>query len=131
MSVSRPIETAVLAAREAGKLLVDYYGKLDPSWVEEKAKNDVVSRADRESEEICKRILLDAFPGDRFVGEESGASSGDESAPTWIVDPLDGTANFVRGFPHWAVSIARTRGGSLGELEVGVIWDPLKGDLFV
>lgn len=124
------VEVATLAAREAGSLLLSYFGKLDPAHVEEKAKNDVVSRADRESEALCRRILLDAFPADRFLGEETGLSGESETAPAWIVDPLDGTANFVCGFPHWAVSIARTRGGLLGELEVGVVWDPLKNDLF-
>jgi myo-inositol-1(or 4)-monophosphatase len=74
-------------------------------------------------------MLLGAFPGDCFLGEEGGIS-GDDSAPAWIVDPLDGTANFVRGFPHWAVSIGRTAGGPRGELVIGVIWDPVKRDLF-
>jgi myo-inositol-1(or 4)-monophosphatase len=64
------------------------------------------------------------------VGEESGASAGAEDAPCWIVDPLDGTANFVRGFPHFAGSLARTSGGRHGPLEVGVVWDPVKRDLF-
>lgn len=126
-----PVEAAVAAAREAGSLLMDFFGRLDPSWVEEKAKNDVVSRADRESEALLRRVLLDAFPEDLFLGEETGSSGAGDEAHAWIVDPLDGTANFVRGFPHWAVSIARTRGGAAGELGVGVIWDPVKSDLFV
>ena len=125
-----PLEAAVTAAKEAGRVLLDAYGRLDPGDVQEKARNDVVSYADRESEAVCRRVLLGAFPSDRFLGEETGMSGADESAPAWIVDPLDGTANFVRGFPHWAVSIARTRSGLLGPLEVGVIWDPIKKDLF-
>ena len=124
------MEAAVAAARAAGECLTGYFGRLDPSWVSEKAENDVVSRADRESEEICRSILIGAFPGDRFLGEETGASEADADAPAWIVDPLDGTANFVRGFPHWAVSIARTERGLTGPLTVGVVWDPVKGDLF-
>jgi myo-inositol-1(or 4)-monophosphatase len=125
-----PLDAAIGAAHEAGDLLLSYFGKLDASQVEEKAQNDVVSRADRESEALLRRILLSHFPGDRFLGEETGMSGVNESAPSWIVDPLDGTANFVRGFPHWAISIARTRGGLLGSLDVGVIWDPVKRDLF-
>lgn len=125
-----PLDAAVSAARAAGEILLASFGSLDPSWVEEKAKNDVVSRVDRESEALCRRILLDAFPADRFLGEESGLSGIDDTAPAWIVDPLDGTANFVRGFPHFAVSIARTSSGLLGPLEVGVVWDPFKKDLF-
>jgi len=128
--VGRPLEVAALAARRAGEILLGYFGSLDPSWVEEKSKNDVVSRADRESEALLKEQLLGAFPGDRFLGEEGGASEGDAGAPTWIVDPLDGTANFVRGFPHWAVSIGRTSGGTAGPLDTAVVWDPLKRDLF-
>ncbi|MEO6326541.1 MAG: inositol monophosphatase family protein [Thermoanaerobaculia bacterium] len=128
--VSTPLQTAIQAAREAGELLVDYFGKIEPSWVEEKSKNDVVSKADREAEAICRRILLGRFPEDRFLGEETGLSGVDESSPVWIVDPLDGTANFVRGFPHWCISIARTSHGLSGPLSLAVIWDPLKKDLF-
>ncbi len=125
-----PLDVAISAAREAGEILLGHFGRLDPASVEEKSANDVVSVADRESEAAVRRAVLAAFPGDRFLGEESGLSGVDEKAPSWIVDPLDGTANFVRGFPHWAVSIARTRGGLLGEIEAGVVWDPVKNDLF-
>ncbi|MDX9733829.1 MAG: inositol monophosphatase family protein [Thermoanaerobaculia bacterium] len=131
MPVSRPLDAAVEAARRAGDLLLGHFGSLDPSEVEEKGRNDVVSRADRESEALVKELLLGAFPGDLFVGEEGGATGSNGGAPAWIVDPLDGTANFVRGFPHWAVSIGRTAGGRDGELVLGVVWDPVKGDLFV
>jgi myo-inositol-1(or 4)-monophosphatase len=125
------LDVAIAAAREAGEVLVGHFGRLDPASVEEKAANDVVSIADRQSEDVIRRAVLAAFPSDRFLGEESGLSGVNEASPSWIVDPLDGTANFVRGFPHWAVSIARTRGGLLGEIEAGVIWDPVKNDLFV
>ena len=128
--MSRPLDVAIAAAREAGEILLRHFGRLDPATVEEKAANDVVSVADRESEAAIRRAVLAAFPADRFLGEETGLSGVDEAAPSWIVDPLDGTANFVRGFPHWAISIARTRGGLLGEIEAGVVWDPVKGDLF-
>jgi myo-inositol-1(or 4)-monophosphatase len=131
MASSHALDVAVEAARRAGDVLLGYFGSLDPSEVEEKGRNDVVSRADRESEALVKELLLDAFPGDLFVGEEGGSTGSDALAPAWIVDPLDGTANFVRGFPHWAVSIGRTAGGRDGELVLGVVWDPVKKDLFV
>jgi myo-inositol-1(or 4)-monophosphatase len=131
MEGSRALVTAVEAARRAGDLLLGCFGSLDPSEIEEKGRNDVVSRADRESEALVKEFLLGAFPGDLFVGEEGGVHGRDGDAPAWIVDPLDGTANFVRGFPHWAVSIGRTAGGPGGELVLGVVWDPVKKDLFV
>ena len=128
---SRAVDAAVEAAREAGDLLLRYFGSLDPSEIEEKGRNDVVSRADRESEALVRSVLVGTFPRDLFVGEEGGATGSDPDAPAWIVDPLDGTANFVRGFPHWAVSIGRTAGGRHGELALGVVWDPVKKDLFV
>ncbi|HRY43427.1 MAG TPA: inositol monophosphatase family protein [Thermoanaerobaculia bacterium] len=131
MEGSRALDTAVEAARRAGDLLLGFFGSLEPSEIEEKGRNDVVSRADRESEALVKELLLGAFPGDLFVGEEGGVKGRDGDAPAWIVDPLDGTANFVRGFPHWAVSIGRTAGGAGGELVLGVVWDPVKNDLFV
>ncbi len=124
------LDVAIAAAREAGEVLLGHFGRLDPSTIEEKAANDVVSVADRESEAVVRRAVLSAFPKDQFLGEETGLTGGDGDAPVWIVDPLDGTANFVRGFPHWAVSIGRTRGGLLGEIEAGVVWDPVKRDLF-
>jgi myo-inositol-1(or 4)-monophosphatase len=126
----RALDVAIDAAQEAGELLVESFGSLDPSDVEEKAKNDMVSRADREAEVVLRRVLLGAFKHDLFLGEETGSTGVDAGAPAWIVDPLDGTANFIRGFPHWAVSIARTKGGLGGALEVGVVWDPVKEDLF-
>ena len=126
----RSLDVAVAAAEEAGEVLLDYFGSLDPSDVEEKAKNDMVSRADREAEQVLRRVVLGAFPHDRFLGEETGITGSDDAAPAWIVDPLDGTANFIRGFPHWAVSVARTTGGLMGPVEVGVVWDPVKEDLF-
>jgi myo-inositol-1(or 4)-monophosphatase len=118
------------AAEEAGQLLLSYYGSLEPWEVEEKGRNDVVSKADRESEDLCRQILLGAFPKDSFLGEESGASSADWGEAVWIVDPLDGTANFVRGFPHWCVSIARVEESPDGPIHTAVIWDPVKEDLF-
>lgn len=131
MEGSRALDAAVEAARRAGEVLIGHFGSLDPSEVEEKGRNDVVSRADRDSESLVKEVLLGAFPRDLFVGEEGGVAGSDPDAPAWVVDPLDGTVNFVRGFPHWAVSIGRTAGGRDGELVLGVVWDPVKKDLFV
>lgn len=131
MKTNAPLDVAIEAARRAGEVLLSYYGSLDPGDVEHKGRNDVVSRADKESEALCREILLGAFPGDVFLGEETGPSERGTTKPAWIVDPLDGTANFVRGFPHWAVSIGRTAGGFDGELTHGIVWDPLKKDLFV
>src|SRR5262249_22567823 len=116
MSRTSALDVAVRVAQEAGARLLQTFRDLDPEDATEKSKTDVVSTADRASEALCRKLLLSAFPGDSFLGEESGMCGPDETAPTWLVDPLDGTANFVRGFPHWAVSIARTRGGVGGAL---------------
>ena len=72
MEGSRALDAAVEAARRAGDLLLGFFGSLDPSEVEEKGRNDVVSRADKESEALVKEVLLGAFAGDLFVGEEGG-----------------------------------------------------------
>jgi len=120
-------EACIAAAHAGGQVLLHYFRKLDRATVSEKSKNDLVSEADRESEAVIKAALGRQFPGDRFLGEETGASGGGNER-RWIADPLDGTLNFVQGFPHWCVSIALwdDQGGA-----VGCILDPLRQDLFV
>jgi myo-inositol-1(or 4)-monophosphatase len=118
-------DAAIAAAKAGGEVLLTHFRKLDASTIQEKTKNDLVSVADRESEAAIREVLDFRFPQYGFVGEESG-SHGDAER-RWIVDPLDGTLNFIQGFPHWCVSIA------LWDAEgavVGVVWDPLKGDCF-
>jgi myo-inositol-1(or 4)-monophosphatase len=120
------IEAAVEAARVAGDILLSYWRSLPGGSVEEKAQNDFVSRADRESEAAILEILAARHPSDGVLGEE-GASRESRSGRDWIVDPLDGTSNFIAGFPFWCVSIGlRDR----GEIAGGVVWDPLRGELF-
>jgi myo-inositol-1(or 4)-monophosphatase len=121
-------QSACIAAAQAGaQVLLRHFRKLDPATVSEKSKHDLVSQADRESEAVIQAELARHFPGYRFLGEESGAS-GSGGEHRWIVDPLDGTLNYVQGLPHWCVSVALwdDRGGV-----VGVILDPLRQDLFV
>lgn len=116
---------AELAAREAGEMLMGHWAARHELQVSSKRAGDFVSQADVASEDTIKRTLLGARPDDGWVGEESDEIVG--SARRWIVDPLDGTTNFVRGIPHWAISIALEIDG---ELSVGVVFDPLKGDIF-
>ena len=108
-------------------MLLRYFRLLDPASVSEKSKNDLVSAADRDSEAVIQAELDRRIPGYRFLGEETGAS-GSGGEHRWIVDPLDGTLNFVQGFPHWCVSVALwdAQGGV-----AGCIYDPLRQDLFV
>lgn len=120
------IETAIEAARVGGDILLSHWRRLPGSAVEEKAQNDFVSRADRESEAAILEILLARHPGDGVLGEE-GTRRASATGREWIVDPLDGTSNFIAGFPFWCVSIGlRDR----GEIAGGVVWDPLRGEMY-
>lgn len=119
-------EACVAAAMAGGRALVPYFRKLEPGAITEKSKNDFVSDADRASEAAIKAELDRRFPQYSFLGEETGASG--ENSRVWIVDPLDGTLNFVQGFPHWCVSVALWDAN--GPV-VGCIWDPLRKDLFL
>ncbi|MEI6472006.1 MAG: inositol monophosphatase family protein [Holophagaceae bacterium] len=118
---------ACLSAAQAGaEVLLRYFRKLEPGAITEKTKNDYVSNADREAEAAIRAELASRFPDYGFLGEESGGSGSTEVL--WIVDPLDGTLNFIQGFPHWCVSVA------LWDAEgpvAGCILDPLRGDCFL
>lgn len=119
------VNIAVRAARSAGNIIVRYADRLDRVRIEEKGPNDFVSDVDRMAEQEILRVLHKAYPDHAVVGEEFGGAHDAECV--WIIDPLDGTRNFLRGFPHWAVSIAMKH---RGVLEVGVIYDPLRQELF-
>ena len=129
--IVRPLEprlaAAERAAREAGRLLLSHYGQRGQLAIEQKGLNDFVSNADREAEDIIAAILKPAFPGDGFLGEETGVSGADEAEYVWCVDPLDGTTNFLKGAHNWCVSIGLW---SAGAPVLGVIYDPLRDELF-
>lgn len=121
-----PREAAIAAAQAGGRVLLGYFRKLDPATITEKTKNDVVSEADRAAEATIRAELDARFPQYGFVGEEGGSHGRGDIR--WIVDPLDGTLNFVQGFPHWCVSVA------LWDAEgpvVGCVLDPLREDCFL
>jgi len=92
-----------------------------------KGAGDFVSRADIAAEKIIKEELMEARPNYGWLGEEGGGEDGADPTRRWIVDPLDGTTNFLHGLPHWAVSIALEH---KGEIVAGVIFDPAKDELF-
>ncbi|MED5408402.1 MAG: inositol monophosphatase family protein [Pseudomonadota bacterium] len=119
------LNTAVRAARQSGRIILMHYDRLDRIEVTQKGRNDFVSQADTEAEEIALDILLTAYPEHGVVAEESGRREGGEY--TWVIDPLDGTTNFIHGFPQFAVSIAVLKGSII---EHGVIYDPLRNELF-
>ena len=105
-------------ARDAGRLALDYLAGARPLDVALKGPQDVVTAADGVVERMIVAALRSAFPDDAFLGEEGGGTAGDRC---WVIDPIDGTANFARGLPHWCVSIAFVADG---RTEVGVICDP-------
>jgi len=119
---------ALRAARRAGQIIVRALDRVDLLTVEEKRKNDLVSEVDRQAEGAIVEILRKAYPDHTIIGEEGGRAATGAGEYTWIIDPLDGTANFLHGIPHFCVSIACTR---RGRLEHGVVLDPIRDETFV
>ena len=119
------IEAAVDAARRGSEILLRYWEHLGKDDADVKARNDWVSRADRESEQAIVTFLSSQFPADGILGEEGGRAAG-TSGRRWIIDPLDGTSNYLQHFPIWSISIGLQ---SRGEMIAGVIYEPLR-DLF-
>jgi myo-inositol-1(or 4)-monophosphatase len=122
------LNIAIKAARKAGGVINRAARNLDVLNVREKAANDYVSEVDKESEQAIIRTLLDAYPKHSILAEESGASNTDKKSEyQWIIDPLDGTTNFIHGFPQYAVSIALSHRGIITQ---AVVYDPCNNDLF-
>jgi myo-inositol-1(or 4)-monophosphatase len=119
------VNVMVKVARQAGNLLLRQIGRLESLNVVEKARQDYASEVDSMVEAEIIRELRRAFPAYAFIGEESGHTG--KSRYTFLVDPLDGTSNYLRGFPHFCVSIALVENG---EPVHGVIFDPLRNELF-
>jgi len=114
-------------ARRAGALALDYFGNRERLTVELKGPQDFVSRADRDVEALLRREIAAAFPGDRFLGEETAASFEGPIDGCWVVDPIDGTHNFLRGVPYWNVAIAYVEEG---RARIGIVFDPVSGELY-
>ena len=120
------LNIAVKAARRAATVINRASTQLDLLTVQSKSPNDFVTEVDRAAEQAIIEVLRDAFPGHGILAEESG-ESGPESEFTWIIDPLDGTTNFIHGMPQYAVSIAQTKNGVL---EHAVVYDPNTNEMF-
>lgn len=121
------INTAVKAARRAGQVINRGALNLDRIAVARKQPMDFVTEVDRASEQAIIDVLRDAYPDHAILAEESGFSGTDTAEFRWIIDPLDGTTNFIHGFPQYAVSIACQH---RGQIQHGVIYDPVHNDLF-
>lgn len=120
------LNVAIKAAREAGKIINRASQDVGSLTIHMKDVNDFVSEVDRNAEEAIIDILKDAYPDHGFFGEESGKSN-IEAENIWIIDPLDGTTNFLHNFPAYCVSIALQQKGVLTQ---AVIYDPVHNDLF-
>jgi len=117
---------AVRAARSAGDYIMRNLNKAHDLQVQEKGQYDFVTEVDRHAEELIIETLLKSFPDHGIIAEESG-NQNEQAEFQWIIDPLDGTTNFLHGFPHFAVSIACQQNN---RLEHAVIYDPFKQELF-
>src|SRR5947209_10961653 len=128
MDLEEYLDAATQAARRAAEVLRDWQKRFG---VQEKGRFDLVTDADLASEKVIRDYLADRFPGHEFLGEEAqahGVTRPKPDAPaTWIVDPLDGTTNYVHGCPFFCVSVALALAG---ELVVGVVHDPSLGEVF-
>ena len=119
------VETAVEAARLGAAILLRYWEQIGKEDADIKSRNDWVSKADRESEAAIVSFLRDRHPGDAILGEEGGHIAG-TAGRTWIIDPLDGTSNYLQHFPVWSISIGLKEGD---EITAGLVYEPLR-DIF-
>ena len=119
------VNIAVRAARRAGEMMVRHLDRLDSIKVAEKETNEYVTEIDHLAEEIIVEVIRDHYPEHAILAEERGQEG--EHDFQWIIDPLDGTTNYVHGFPVFSISIAITR---KGQLEHGVVYDPIRQEIF-
>ncbi|MEO0501947.1 MAG: inositol monophosphatase family protein [Pseudomonadota bacterium] len=127
MQGSANLNLMLKAARKAGRSLSKDFREVENLQVSMKGAGDFVSKADIAAEEILREELRTARPTYGWLAEESSEEEGEDPTRRWIVDPLDGTTNFLHGLPHWAVSIALEH---KGQIVAGVIYDPAKDEMF-
>ena len=127
MQGSANLNLMIKAARKAGRALVKDFREVENLQVSSKGPGDFVTKADREAERLIKEDLMEGRPTYGWLGEETGATPGADPTRRWIVDPLDGTTNFLHGLPHWAVSIALEH---KGEIVSAVVFDAAKDEMF-
>jgi myo-inositol-1(or 4)-monophosphatase len=124
---SANLNIMIKAARKAGRGLVKDFREVENLQVSVKGAGDFVTRADLNAEKAIKDELMTARPTYGWLAEEGGEEEGKDPTRRWIVDPLDGTTNFLHGLPHWAVSIALEH---KGQIVAGVVFDPAKEEMF-
>lgn len=121
------LNIAVRAARNAGKVIIRSMEQMDKVEVESKGSSDFVTSVDIAAEQTIIETIRKSYPEHTIIGEESGVLTGSDDNVQWVIDPLDGTTNFIKGIPHFAVSIAIK---VKGKLDQAVVFDPIRGELF-
>ncbi|MDA1286621.1 MAG: inositol monophosphatase family protein [Rhodobacterales bacterium] len=124
---SANLNIMIKAARKAGRSLIRDFGEVENLQVSTKGAGDFVSKADLKAEELIREELTEARPNYGWLGEESDEVKGEDPTRRWIVDPLDGTTNYLHGLPHWAVSIGLEH---KGQTVAAVVYDPIKDEMF-
>ena len=119
------VNIAIRAARRAGELMIRQLNQLESLQVAEKGRNEFVTQVDQAAEAAVIEVIRDHYPDHAILAEESGSQG--EHEYQWIIDPLDGTTNYIHGFPVFCVSIAVAQAG---ELQHGVVYDPLRQEIF-
>ena len=127
MAGSANLNVMMKAARKAGRSLIKDFAEVENLQVSRKGAGDFVTRADMAAEKVIREELMYARPTYGYIGEETGVVEGQDPTRRWIVDPLDGTTNFLHALPHWAVSIALEH---KGQIVAGVVYDPVKDEMF-
>ena len=126
-SISANLNIMIKASEKASKVLIRDFGEIEKLQVSKKGPADFVTNADLKAEKIIIEELKKAKPGYSIISEESGIEKNKDKKNTWIIDPIDGTINFLHGVPHFAISIALK---SDNEIISGLIFDPIKDEMF-
>lgn len=121
------LNIAIRAARKAGNVIAKGYERPDSIEAMAKQANDYVTNIDKAAEQAIIETIKQSYPDHTIITEESGAIEGENKNVQWVIDPLNGTTNFIKSFPHFAVSIAIRENG---RTEVGVVYDPIRNELF-
>ena len=126
-SISANLNIMIKASEKASKILIRDFGEIEKLQVSKKGASDFVTNSDLKAEKIIIEELKKARPNFSLISEESGKDEGKDCDNTWIIDPIDGTVNFLHGIPHFAISIALK---SHNEIISGLIYDPIKDEMF-
>lgn len=121
------LNIAIQAANNASRIMLRFLDQLHISDINEKNRRDFVTKADQLCEEEIKSVIHNAYPDHSILAEESGRKLGKNSEYCWVIDPLDGTTNFIHAFPQFAISIALKKSG---QTEVALVYDPLRQEMF-